>query len=247
MSSIQMLGDGRIYKTRVDDMDQRDILLVWTGETLNEAEKILFRKASPWHEGPEFSLASLPVHAFNEDFSPWQEAVLQQTDSLPFGDRVRSNVASELILYKDFEAQEAEHSFTGSGARYMKEGYMELFHAPFFETYGRTELEISFWLYTDHRTHGMPKPELFKVNKEGKRIHTTVLESRAVHDVDGLWVRISHRMTPEEGVNYQLVVRGDYITVDDLLVKPAHAHVAVLEDGRPLLFDNFRLRLDQQH
>jgi hypothetical protein len=61
-----------------------------------------------------------------------------------------------------------------------------------------------------------------------------------------MWVRIETTLVPEPGIRYQLTIRGKYITVDDLLVKPAGASVAVRGPDGLSLFDNFRVSVGGQ-
>jgi hypothetical protein len=67
------------------------------------------------------------------------------------------------------------------------------------------------------------------------------LDSREVYDVDGMWARIGRHLVPEPGIRYQLMVGGTYITVDDLLVKPAGTKVLVRHSNGDNLLDNFRV------
>lgn len=252
MSSIQLLADTRIYKTRVEDMDQRDILIVSTAgkrrdQELNSKEAALLSRSDSLWTGTHFDLHAMPVENFNWGHAAWLDMALDTALSLPPAgpDHVRSHVPGSQIIFEDFETlPDAPHAFQGKGARYLKEGRMELLNESLFERYGKQELELSFWLFTDHRTHNMPTAEWWTRDSTGKLQPRTKLESRAVHDVDGLWVRISHRFRAEEGKSYQLTVRGKYVSVDNLLLRPSRAHVAIVEDGIPMTFDNFRLEVE---
>ena len=66
MSSIQLLADSTIYKQRVDDMNQKPLLLVFTSQELNRQESALLGRAELLWTGDKFSLAQLPVQAFNQ-------------------------------------------------------------------------------------------------------------------------------------------------------------------------------------
>jgi hypothetical protein len=62
-----------------------------------------------------------------------------------------------------------------------------------------------------------------------------------VHNVDGMWVRISKEFIPEPGTRYQLTIRGSFITVDDLLVKTKESRVMIRPKHGDHLLDNFRV------
>jgi hypothetical protein len=109
-----------------------------------------------------------------------------------------------------------------------------------YRTCGEVPVEISFWLYVDHRTDNMPSPELWLLDGDGQLIRKEKIDSRSVHNVDGMWARISHVLVPEAGIRYRLNLRGKYITADDLLVAPAGARVLIRNRTGPVLLDNFR-------
>ena len=140
-----------------------------------------------------------------------------------------------------FEELSSERAFIGSGSLYLKKGSLVLFNQNLHECCSDAEVELSFWLYVDHRTDNMPGPVLWLWDENDKLVHKEKLNSREVHNVDGMWVRISKNLIPEPGVRYQLTVAGKYITVDDLLLKPAGARILVRHENGDYLFDNYRV------
>ena len=241
MSSIQLLADSTIYKQRVDDMNRKPLLLVIAPQELNPQESDLLDRVEVFWSGKNFSLATLPVYAFNKGFDSWIELANSLADSLTCTGNLCTNVNPEQVIYIDFEEFSSDRVFTGSGAKYLKKGSMELFSENLYERCSGSEVELSFWLYVDHRTDNMPTPELWQWDNDNKLIHKEKLNSREVHNVDGMWVRISKQIVPEPGIRYQLTVRGKQITVDDLLLKPAGARVVIRPEKGDYLFDNFRV------
>ena len=118
---------------------------------------------------------------------------------------------------------------------------MELFSENLYERFSDERIELSFWLYVDHRTDNMPTPELWQWDKDNNLIIKDKIESREVHNTDGMWVRISKELVPEPGINYQLTIRGKYITVDDLLVKATGSRIMIRNENGDHLLDNFRV------
>jgi hypothetical protein len=241
MSSIQLLADSTIYKVRVNDMNEKPILLlVGTGE-LNYQEMALLDRAEIFWSGDQLSLARLPVSAFNQGFHSWVELANTLSDSLPGPGIFCTNMYAEEVIYNDFEELSSTQVFSGSGARYLKKGTMDLFNERLYERFAGEEVELSFWLYVDHRTDNMPVPELWFRDDNGRLILKEKLNAREVHNVDGMWVRISKKLIPEPGIRFELTVSGSYITVDDLLLRPVDTRFVVRQENGDQLFDNYRV------
>ncbi|MCK5692035.1 MAG: hypothetical protein KAI08_04275, partial [Bacteroidales bacterium] len=241
MSSIQLLADSTIYKQRVDDMNQKPLLLVFTSQELNHQELALLDRARLLWSSDLFSLAQLPVEAFNQGFDAWKELADTLLDSLGGTGTFCIDGDPEQVIYQDFEGPSSDRAFTGSGSLYLKKGDMELLNENLFERWSDTAMELSFWLYVDHRTDNMPSPVLQQWDADDKLIHREQLNSREVHNVDGMWVRISKNLMPEPGIRYELTLTGKYITVDDLLLKPSGTRVLVRQENGDQLFDNYRV------
>ena len=241
MSSIQLLADSSIYKQRVDDMNEKPILLVFTSQELNSQESALLGRAELLWTGDKFSLALLPVQAFNQGFDAWKELAYDMLDSLDGTGTFCINAKPEQLIYKDYEELPSDLAFTGSGSHYLRKGIMELLNEKLYECCQDTEVELSFWLYVDHRKDNMPQPLLLQWDENNKLIHKEKLNSRAVHNVDGMWARISKNLVPDPGIRYELTVSGEYITIDDLLLKAVDARIIVRHENGDYLFDNYRV------
>jgi hypothetical protein len=241
MSSIQLLADSCIYKRRVDDMNQKPLLLVVGPQELNRRESSLLHRAATLWSGERFSLARLPVQAVNQGFESWVNLADSLADSLTGTGIYCSGGNPEQLIYRDFETLSADRAFTGSGSNFLRRGSMELFNENLEERFPQQEVELSFWLYVDHRIDNMPTPELLMWDESNALVSREKLDSREVYNVDGMWVRIGRHLVPEPGIRYQLTVSGKYITVDDLLIKPAETRVCVRHSNGDLLLDNFRV------
>jgi len=241
MSSIQMLADSSIYKQRVDDMNHKPLLLAVGPQELNPQERALLERAEIFWSGDAFTLARLPVHAFNKGFESWKDLAVSLSDRLQGAGTLCLDGDPEVVISKDFEEFESPRSFTGSGSLYLKKGSMELCNEKLYERFGDKEVELSFWLYVDHRTDNMPTPELWQRDDSGKLLLKEKLNSREEHNVDGMWVRISKNLHPQPGMQYQLTIKGKYITVDDLLIKPVGTRILVWHDNGDQILDNFRV------
>ena len=237
MTSIQLLADSCLYKQRVEDMNDKDILLVIAPQELNSQESDLLSRAEIFRTGSRFSLATLPVRAFNQGYESWIE----------MADTLEDNLALKPAIYRDYENSSFDRSFTGKGSLYLKKGSMELFSENLHERFSDSVVELSFWLYVDHRTDNMPTPELWQWDSDNKLITKEKINSREVHNVDGMWVRINKEIIPQAETKYQLTIRGKYITVDDLLVKPKDSRVMIRPEQGDYLLDNFRVPVGTDH
>ena len=85
----------------------------------------------------------------------------------------------------------------------------------------------------------MPDATIKLFDSDQHQLDKIRINTREVYNVYGKWVRISTQIKPKKGIRYQLTASGEYITVDDLLVKPVHSHVFVNKVDGFSLFDNF--------
>lgn len=239
LSNYQLLASPAIYKTRIDDMNEKPLLILISKDELNEAEKRVSDLSEVLYEDEHIFLASMPVNALNDLHNRWRKGALNQLDSLPCHNNICTNFNAEDIYYNDFEDHDSENVFTGKGAWYKEEGSIDLFNKELYQSDSTEMLEISFWLFFDVRTHNMPSPSLYLLDKDGKNIERIRLENRKIFDVYGRWVRISTTISPQSNISYKLVVDGKYITVDDLLIRPVQANVAVHHKVGKDLYNNY--------
>jgi hypothetical protein len=239
LSSIQLLADTSIYKLRIDDMNDQPVLLLVTKEELKEQEYWLKEKAEVFFEDDELYLASLPVKAFNRAYSSWVEYGRSIADSLPGEGPVFTN--HEGVYYNGFDLNPSSRAFSGGGALYRDEGQVEIYNGELYDLQPGGPVELSFWLYVDHRTASMPEAELHLWDGQDRHLKRIKLETREVHNVYDHWVRINYLISPESGIRYQLLLKGKFITVDDLLLRPEGSNVLVRHEGDFDLFNNFPL------
>ena len=241
LSSIQMLAHPAIYKTRVDDMNSRPLLLVVRKEPLNDREQWLLDRAKVWWEDKYIRLASVPVEVFNDAHRQWYDSIQKMTDTLPCYGEICTTGDTSRIFFDSFEKGRAEQVLAGKGAFYMKKGTRTLFDRSFAVPGEGQKLELSFWLFFDERIYGMPEAWLERYDWQGERKERVKLNTRSTHDVFGRWVRVQHLFRPEEASRYRLIVKGRYVTVDALLVRPEQTLVLIREGEGPDLFNNYPL------
>jgi hypothetical protein len=239
LSSVQLLSDSSIYKTRTEDMNDKPVLLVMTKEKLVEQEVRLKESAEIFFEDDQLRLASLPVNDFNRGYDSWVDQARSKADSLTnYGTFLSDHPG---VVYNGFEENQTSRSFSGWGAGYRKKGQIEIYNGELASMQAEATVEISFWLYVDHRTSSMPDAELHLWDQQGQHRERIRLETREVYDVYDNWVRIRYQLTPRAGMRYQLILQGKYITVDELLIRPAGSNVLVRRETDFDLFNNFPL------
>ncbi len=239
LSSIQLLADTSIFKLRVGDMNDQPLLLLVTKEELKEQECWLKEQADVFFEDEKICLAGLPINAFNREYQNWVDHGRSKADSLEGEGLVPAGHAG--VYYEGFDMQPSRYVFSGDGALYRKEGKVEIYNGELYNLAQEGPLEISFWLYVDHRTPSMPEAELHLWDKQDRHLQRIKLETRDVHNVYNHWVRIRHIVSPEPGLRYQLTVKGKYISLDELLIRPENSEVVVLREKAFDLFNNFPL------
>jgi len=237
LSSIQMLAHPSIYKVRVDDMNDKPLLLVIRKQPLDENEYWLASRAKVWWEDKYISLATVPVQVFNEAHQRWVAATRRLTDTLPRYGKIATDGRPEEIFFEGFETGNAGHVLSGKGAFYMKKGTAELFDTTF-AGMPEGETELSFWFWFDERIYGMPEAWLERYDPAGVLKGRMKLDTRSTYDVFRRWVRVTQHFIKEKGYRYRLMVKGRYVTVDDLQVKPANVNVWIAAEPFGL-FNNY--------
>ncbi len=238
LSSIQMLGNTALEKIRLHDMNDKPLMLVCTKEKLNSEEAWLQSQAEVFWEDKYITLSRLPLSVFTNSHKKWKDDVAKTLPTLIKNGEFLTDSARSAFIYKDFEDQKGEFIFSGNGAFFTKKGENELLNQTLDKQFTQGEYELSFWLYVDARHYDMPQAFLTISDTDNKSI-TTKLNTREVHDVYGKWIRISSDFELKPGYKVRLKVKGDYVSIDDLLLKPTESTVVIKKSENFQLFNNF--------
>jgi hypothetical protein len=240
LSSIQMLADSAIRKTRLDDMNDQPLLLVITNEKLTKEEQWLKDHATALHTYSNVSLASFELNVFHQSHQNWQNYADSTIKKLSGSVKIKADVPISRLYHRDFEEATHENSFAGRGALFQRRNKIEVFSENFSEKGMDGSYELSFWMYFDTRMYDMPQPKLH-LYQNGKYQKTIRLNNRHIHNIYDRWVRVEQLFDIQSGFTYQLEVEGKYIALDELLLKPVSCNVLIeTQDGRKL-FNNFPL------
>lgn len=241
LSSIQMLADPAIEKTRLHDMNQKPLLLVRSKEKLNEREQWLQNQAEVFWEDQYITLSRLPLSVFRNAHKQWKEIALEKMSTLTNHGAFSSDTNSNSIIFEGFESNEkAPHIFSGKSSFYSRKGQKVLLDQKLDSTFSKGDYELSFWLYVDSRKYDMPRAEIKVFDSSGKQLSLTKMNSRQVYDVYNGWIRVADKVHLKAGDTLQLLIKDEYVSVDDLLVKPVDSHVFV-ETSNMKLFNNYPL------
>jgi hypothetical protein len=241
LSTIQLLADSTIRKTRLDDMNEKPILMVITDERLTKKEKWLKNHSEELLNRDGVTFAKLSLDVYHNSYNNW----LAYTDSLKSTllgtEYLKADVELAKIYSKNFEEDEAENVFTGNGALFKRRHSVEIFNEDFSALGYSGTYELSFWLFFDDRMYDMPQAKIHIYKSNGDFFKTIRLNNRHIHNVYNSWVRVEQKITIEEGLRYKLELNGKYITIDELLFRPVNSNVLTSDASGNQLFNNFPL------
>ena len=238
LSSIQMLADPAIEKVRLKDMNDKPILLVCTKENMHPEEAWLQSKAEVFWEDKYITLSRLSLNVFHESHQEWKENVQNSMKDLIINESYKVDSSLPVFVYNNFDNGKGKIVFSGNSAFYSKKGENELLNIKLDDSYKTGNYELSFWLYVDSRHYDMPKATLTITNSGGKK-NEKRLNTREVHNVYNHWIRVAEKIDLEPGDNVQLKVKGEYVSIDDLLLKPTNSTIVVSSSDNFVLFNNF--------
>ncbi len=239
LSSIQLLGQPCIYKSRLDDMNDKHILLVVSNIKLRPIEKAFIKGKELIYQNKEISYYVLPISSLTESYESCQlayETFKTQYD----GAGISASGDMKNTIYVDFEDvnDKSKVSFTGNKAFYSRAGEHNVWTSPLTIDLTKNPYEISYWVYVDSRISGMPNTFIDEIDENDEIIKSHFINLRELHDVHGLWVRGSRRFNLKNNVRYRLRVDGEYISVDDILMRPINDTVIISKENVDL-FNNF--------
>jgi hypothetical protein len=239
LSSIQLLAHPAIEKTRLNDMNEKPLLLIASNEKMNEQEQTLFSNAEIFWQNNEVTLAKLPLHVFHESFENWRKKASSIIPELTQHQNFYTDADARSIVYVDFENRKVNLNFSGEGAFYKKSGKTELLNHRFPAKFSPGNYELSFWVYVNPRRSNMPRAVLIISDETGEPILEKQLNTRSVNDVYQQWIRVSETIELRPGYLLSLNIRRHLISVDDILLKPADSNVFVEKPDGFSLFNNF--------
>jgi hypothetical protein len=247
LSSIQLLSDACIEKSRLKDMTDKPILVVSTHETKRDPERKFIRSIEEIYSSEDVSLYILPVEKLKADYQACAQDYQLVKREVSAEEEIFVKGENQSVFYMDFEQEnvnEAPASFSGNKAFYLAEGKANVMNE-ILSNHGLSGPSVfSFWLYFDVRATGVPDAHLDILNEKNEVIKSKYLFLREQHNVHNYWIRGSTVEDVKKGFSYQLRVAGKYISLDDLLVKPLSSEVLIQKKGIDL-YNNYPFYLNQ--
>ena len=241
LTCIQMLADSTIRKTRINDMNEKPLLLIYTNEELIGNEIWLKNNSKKLWSNDEITLASVNLNIFQSSHENWRKYATKLKTQLSGNDSIKANVPLSKIYYKGFDRFNSKNVFGGTGSIFEKKKAVVLFNEDFSKKGMNGNFELSFWMYVDSRMHNMPLPTLHVFDQEGVETESIIFNNREIHNVYGNWVRVMQTFTIKAKQTYLLEVTGPFVTIDELLIKPKNSNVYVLKENGLELINNFVL------
>jgi len=225
LSTVQLLADSSIRKTRLDDMNQQPLLLVSTHEKMNRSEQWLINHSKQLYSDDRVTLSRVELSSFHRSYKNWQNYVDTTVVKLTGNEITKADIPLNQLVVLDFDQFESENIFAGKGAKFKRRKTMQVFDENFAEKGLTGDYRLSFWMFFDNRIYDMPRPFINIANNNGNVEETIWLNNRAIHNVYNHWVLIEQDINLQPGKRYQLEIKGRYITIDKLLLQPKGSNV----------------------
>jgi hypothetical protein len=238
LSSVQILADSCIRKTRFDDMNSKPILLVCANENLSKEEAWLKDRSEIIWSDKYVSLAKISPEFFSKSYQSWISWADSIQNTLQGNEKMKADVDLKKVFFLDFDQQKSKNIFTGNGALYKRNKTVDVFTENLPEKGMTGNYNLSFWLYFDTRVFDMPKATINIIDKYDFITDKIILSTRQEHNIYKNWIRIDQPVTFNPGFKYQLELEGKYITIDNLLIQPEGSNVYV-KSGNVETMNNF--------
>ena len=238
LSSVQILADSCIRKTRFDDMNSKPILLVCTNENLSKEEQWLKDRSEIIWSDKYVSLAKVLPEMFTKSYQNWVSWADSIKTTLAGNEKMKADVELKKVFFLDFEQMKSKNIFAGKGALYKRNKAVDVFTEDFPAKGMTGNYNLSFWLFFDTRVFDMPKATINIIDRYDFITDKIILSTRQEHNVYNNWIRIEQPVTFNPGFKYQLEVEGKYISIDNLLIQPEGSNVYV-KSGNVETMNNF--------
>jgi hypothetical protein len=242
LSSIQLISSPSIRKERLDDMDQRPLLLLYTkGSPLTKGEENLLQRSEIFWEDSYIRLGRLPLSVFQDSVSSMLIMIDRMRNGSMQVEKSREMICTpncDGVLFESFEKEGTDRvAFYGDHALYSPAESLIIFDEEYPVT-DSTPREVSFWIYIDPSYAGMPSYEYLTGTDSQHLLSAGKTETRDTPEVYKLWVRVQFQLQP--GLHHRIVLHGKKTTVDNLMIKSPEQNIFISDD-QGMLFNNYAL------
>ncbi len=232
-SSVQLISDPMIRKTRLDDMDARPLMLLLAkGSELREQEHHLVRQSTVFWEDDYISLHALPLSAFDDQIDEVHATFQTLKDSMDQRTNQYCDPDCDQVVFRDYDRESGRVAFQGTGSLFGKKELI-LYDS----TYHSSPAQASFWVYIDPSFSGMPVyhyqygPDISQLTNSGP------IEFRDGTDLVGNWLRVSFPL--ENQPYHRITLKGKQMNVDNFAIIPDGTRFYQEKEGALQVFNNF--------
>lgn len=242
-TSIQLLSDPCIQKERLADMDDRPILLITDKSKLRAAEKRFADKGKLFFEKGNLQYFLLDVATLKNEYAACEKRYMEMNDAVGSSLAATASDSSGHFYYESFDdlINDAPATHSGPGAFFIRDGEENILSINLSDKHFHGAVEISFWMYFDKRKSDMPAGFIDIFDGNGKLVESKFTYSRESHNVQNNWVKNSVTTTVSPGYTYKVRLTGEYVTIDDLLLRELTTDVLVRQPNCNL-FNNFKFK-----
>ncbi len=232
LTSIQLISSPMIQKRRLKDMNDKSLLVLHSkGSKLSPPERRLLEGSKMFWEDDFIELRSLPVPVFSNEINGLYEKSIALFDHLDDGnDGTYCHPSCDGVVQESFDGNTVATLF-GSGAKYMATSPSVLIDTVLTgldnDTLG---FSASFWIYIDSSYSGMPRYEYFYGQTKDQFESAGKVETSNIPEIYGSWVNISFALKPV--LHHKIVLHGQEVTVDELMIKSEKQTVLVVDRGK---------------
>jgi hypothetical protein len=241
-----------------DFLSEKDFLILYTKEELNEEQKDFYALSNPIYENEDFVLAEL---VFEKAFSYNSVHIINKYYDFLKGAEKKAGFdikhQSDFVVYNDFESTPQSVSYSGKGSfKAIKKDYSIIWESPSSVLQAEEEYILSFWYYNEGESRTQTSIILEQKNIDGTDVKWDFIVSpQSFHTIDGDWtlVNLNFKINSPDKL-LRLLVNGDQrsnqeIYIDNLLVrkKGADIYKVIKEDAgqiKTLFLNNHIIHFD---
>lgn len=236
---LQLFSSPLIYREYANDLgsNKKPFLVSCKNVKLKGQEQVIFDKATFLLKVDDVSYYSLEV----------QDLVPAQMDAIAKYNLVKDSLikVSNLQVSKPgyyyentFDNHDNHLGLHGSGCLVSANDTIWIAEALELPASADT-LEVVFWVLISPKYHAMG--EVFGSYTNDSLLQNIYVQPTSFRDIDGMWMRVSIPLLPTEMPSkLNMILRGKYLAVDQLLIKPQDAEVYSTTDyGDTILYNNY--------
>ena len=242
LNQIQLLNSKELLKPLINEFDERDILILLGPEKPSNDEKRLIEKAQLLGQGNDFSFYRIR----KEDFitAPVLDT-LEYTKMFKNGKELLVTQKNDpFLMYEHFDENVNEVSFIGAGSGNVLSVENNLiFNYELQPNTSRTNIHLSFWMYVDPNTMGLPVLQYSVIEKE-KTIFETELKYLKRPTSYNSWLYFEFLLEVGKNTrNFQLSSNRLDLQIDEMLIRSETNHVKYYDkESNLLLYDNVPIK-----